>query len=104
VRLDFRPPRPTIAVGLFGTVSIVAGQHRDAVVVPQAAVLRDDVSGVSRIAVVDSTDTAHWVVVTTGIQKEGRVEILSPVLTPGRLVIVDGQVGLPDNSRVRIQP
>jgi Cu(I)/Ag(I) efflux system membrane fusion protein len=104
VRLDFRPARPDIAVGLFGTVSIVAGRHRNAIVVPPAAVIRDDVSGVSRVAVVDSTDTAHWVVVKTGIQEGGHVEILSPVLQPGRLVIVDGQVGLPDSSRVSIQP
>jgi RND family efflux transporter MFP subunit len=104
VRLDFRPPLPNIAVGLFGTASIVASQHRNAIVVPPAAVLRDDVSGVSRLAVVDSTGIAHWVAVKTGIQQGNHLEILSPALHPGVLVIVDGQVGLPDSSRVSIQP
>jgi RND family efflux transporter MFP subunit len=105
VRLDFRPPRPNIAVGLFGTVSIVTGHHPGATVVPSAAVIRNDVSGESRVAVLDSTDTtAHWVVVHTGIREGNRVEITSPELPIGRPVIVDGQVGLPDSARVSIQP
>lgn len=104
VRLDFVPSRPGLAVGLFGTVSIVAGRHDGAVVVPRAAVLRDDVDGVSRMAVVDSTGAAHWVVVQTGTRQGDSVEITSPPLTPGGLVIVDGQVGLPEGAHVRIQP
>ena len=104
VRLDFSPARSNLAVGLFGTVSIITGRRTNAVVVPPAAVLRDDVSGTSRVALVDSTGTAHWVVVQTGVQEGSHVEILSPALEPGGLVIVDGQVGLPDGARVRIQP
>ena len=104
VRLDFQPGRPDLTVGLFGTVSIVAGIHENAVVVPPSAVLRDDVSGVSRVAVVDSSDIARWVVVKTGIRQGDHVEILSPALPVGRLVIIDGQVGLPDSARVSIQP
>ncbi len=104
VRLDFQPTRPNITVGLFGTASIVAGRHANAAVVPPAAVLRDDVSGISRLAVVDSAGIAHWVVVKTGLQRGDHVEIVSPTLDPGALVIVDGQVGLPDSSRVSIQP
>lgn len=104
VRLDFQPPRPDLTVGLFGTVSIVTGRHRNAVVVPPGAVLRDDVSGVSRVAVVGAGDIAHWVVVKTGLQDGNDMEILSPTLPVGRLVITDGQVGLPDSARVSIQP
>jgi multidrug efflux pump subunit AcrA (membrane-fusion protein) len=104
VRLEFRPPRPNLTVGLFGTVSIVAGQHAEVIVVPPAAVLRDDVSGVSRVAVVGPGDIAHWVVVKTGIQQGDHVEIVSPTLPTGHLVITDGQVGLPDSARVSIQP
>jgi RND family efflux transporter MFP subunit len=104
VRLDFQPARPDMSVGLFGTADIVVGQHRGAVVVPPAAVLRDDVSGVSRLAVVDSTGVAHWVVVQTGIERGTQLEIVGGSLRVGGLVIVDGQVGLPDSSLVRIQP
>jgi RND family efflux transporter MFP subunit len=103
VRLDFSPGRPDLPVGLFGTASIIVAHQRDAIVVPAAAVLRDDVSGVSRVAVIDSASVAHWVVVQTGAQEGDRVAITSPTLTPGQRVIVQGQVGLPDSTRVQIQ-
>ena len=104
VRLDFSPPRPDLAVGLFGTAGIVVARQRNAIVVPAAAVLRDDVTGVSRVAVIDSASVAHWVVVQTGAQQGDRVQITTPPLAPGQRVIVQGQVGLPDSTRVQIQP
>lgn len=102
VRLDFSPERPDLPVGLFGTASIVVGRERNAIVVPVAALLRDDVTGVSRVAVIDSASVAHWVVVQTGAQQGDRVAIASPPLAPGQRVIVQGQVGLPDSTRVQI--
>lgn len=104
VRLDFSPPRPDLPIGLFGTASIVVGRQRHAIVVPAAAVLRDDVTGTSRVAVIDSASIAHWVVVQTGAQQGDQVAITSPPFTPGQRVIVQGQVGLPDGTRVHIQP
>jgi multidrug efflux pump subunit AcrA (membrane-fusion protein) len=104
VRLDFSPPRPDLALGLFGTAGIVVGRARNAIVVPAAAVLRDDVTGTSRVAVIDSASMAHWVVVQTGAQQGDRVAISSPPLVPGQRVIVQGQVGLPDSTRVQIRP
>ena len=103
VRLDFSPPRPDLAVGLFGTAGIVVARQRNAIVVPAAAVLRDDVTGVSRVAVIDSASVAHWVVVQTGAQQGDRVQITTPPLAPGQRVIVQGQVGLPDSTRVQVQ-
>lgn len=103
VRLDFRPPRPRLSVGLFGTAHIVVAQRRDADVVPVASVLRDDVTGVSRIAEVRPDGTAHWVVVQTGVQQGGRVEILSPQLARGTRVVTDGQVGLPEGATVQVE-
>lgn len=103
VRLDFSPPRPDLGLGLFGTASIVVAQHRDATVVPASAVLRDDVTGVTRVAVVDS-GTAHWLTVTTGVSQGGAVEIVSPPIATGTRVITDGQVGLPEGAKVAVQP
>lgn len=104
VRLDVLAPRPELAVGLFGTASIVVERRDGALAVPAAAVLTDDVSGTRRVAVVDSTDTAHWVRVDTGVRDGDLVELRSPALPPGTLVITDGQVGLPDSATVRIRP
>jgi len=100
VRLDFSPARPDVPVGLFGTARIVVGVRPSATVVPAASVLRDDVSGVSRVAL-DSAGRAHWVTVQTGVREGDRVEIVSPRLSPGQLVITDGQVGLPEGARVQ---
>lgn len=103
VRLDLTPPRPGMTVGLFGTARIVVGRRENAAVVPAGAVLRDDVSGVSSIAVVRG-DKARWVVVTTGVREGDRVEIVSPDLAAGTTVITDGQVGLPEGATIRVQP
>lgn len=105
VRIDLQgSPRAAgapIQTGLFGTAQIVVGEHAGVSTVPAEAVLRDDISGISRVAVVAPDGKAHWVTVTTGASQAGRVEIASPILTPGQRVIVSGQVGLPDGSRVR---
>jgi multidrug efflux pump subunit AcrA (membrane-fusion protein) len=104
VRLDFSPARPELPVGLFGTVTIIVGRHEGAIVVPAAAVLRDDVSGVSRVAVIGAGDQAHWIAVQTGLREGGQVEIVSPAITPGTRVITDGQVGLPEGAKVQVLP
>jgi hypothetical protein len=62
------------------------------------------VTGVSRVAVIDSTSIAHWVIVHTGVQQGDRIEIMTPALRAGQRVIVQGQVGLPDSTRVQLQP
>ena len=104
VRLDFSPPHPGLAVGLFGNATIVTGVRRDAVIVPAEAVLRNDVSGTSRVALMQPDGTAHWVAVQTGQRVADTVQITSPSLEPGRPVIVGGQVGLPEGARVQVEP
>jgi len=103
VRLDFSPPRKDTPLGLFGTARIVVARHENATVVPARAVLRDDVTGVTRVAVVESSGAAHWITVTTGVREGDRVEIIKPAIAVGTRVITDGQVGLPDGARVVLQ-
>jgi hypothetical protein len=67
-------------------------------------VLRDDVYGTSRLAVITPDHRAHWVVVTTGVRDSGLVEIVTPTLAPSTAVIVTGQVGLPEGTPVRTRP
>jgi len=103
VRIDFASGRPPVATGLFGQATIVVGVRRHVTAVPAAAVLRDDVYGTTRVATV-SDGRAVWVQVRTGLERGDTVQIVSPKLAPGTRVIVSGQVGLPDGTRVRIQP
>ena len=101
VRIDLPRREAPIALDLFGTAVITVGEHRDATVVPAAAVLRDDVTGISRVAEVAPGDRARWVEVKPGLAEGGVVEILAPPLAVGQRVIVAGQVGLPEGAPVR---
>jgi RND family efflux transporter MFP subunit len=103
VRIDFDKSQNPLAVGLVGTAEITVEVHRQATAVPAAAVLRDDINGITRVATVDSSSKAHWIQVKTGIADHGLIEILSPTLEPGTRVISSGQVGLPDGSQVRVE-
>jgi RND family efflux transporter MFP subunit len=105
VRIDFTTNLQTagapIQTGLFGTVEIIVGERFAVPIVPAASVLRDDISGISRVALVTPAGLAHWLTVTIGATQGGNVEIKYPALTPGQRVIVSGQVGLPEGSKVR---
>jgi multidrug efflux pump subunit AcrA (membrane-fusion protein) len=89
-----------VALGLFGTAEIMVGRAVDVPTVPIEAVLRDDIAGTTRLALVGPGDRARWIDVEPGMSDSGRVEILRPRLSPGQRVIVSGQVGLPDSARV----
>jgi HlyD family secretion protein len=103
VRMNLPPSSRRLALGIFGTARIRVGEHAGAIVVPEAAVLRDDVTGVARVAVVQQNH-AHWIEVQTGL-KDGRItEIVAPSLTEGQPVIVSGLVGLPEGKLVAAQP
>lgn len=100
VRIDLQPASPPVTVGLFGTAHIVVAEHTNVLVVPHAALLRNDVTGVTRMATVTSANRAHWVEVKPGISDTSRVEIVAPSLPVGTRVITSGQVGLPEGARV----
>ena len=104
VRIDFgRLPDP-LPVGLFGTARIRAGRVEGAAAVPAAAVMRDDVTGKTRVAVLEAGHRARWTEVTAGLAQNGLVQIVAPALPPGTRVLIEGQVGLPDGAAVSAQP
>jgi len=102
VRIDFDNRQRRLPLGVFGTARVTVGRRENVLAVPDEAVLRDDVSGVSRVALVKE-GRALWTVVTTAARQAGRTEILSGV-GEGDQVIVSGQVGLPDGSPVSVRP
>ncbi|MFI5316337.1 MAG: efflux RND transporter periplasmic adaptor subunit [Myxococcota bacterium] len=102
VRIDLAPGPANLHVGLFGTARITVAERRDVLLVPQSAVLRDDITGASRVAVVDQ-NTAHWIPVTPGATAGELLEVESVALQAGARVVVSGQVGLPEGARVRVE-
>lgn len=104
LRIDFQRPPRWIAPGLFGTATIDIESRSQTLAAPRAAVLRDDLSGVERMALVSKDSTVHWVKVQTGLADGDHVEILAPELETGQAVIVAGQIGLPEGARVQESP
>ena len=100
VRIDLDQSAAAVPVGMFGNATIVVAQHVNVPAVPKAALLRDDITGVTQVAVVGKDSIAHWVQVVPGVEDSAWVEIVSPRLTVGGRVITTGQVGLPDSTRV----
>jgi HlyD family secretion protein len=101
VRIDLRTSTAAVPLGLFGTAHITVAERSGVSIVPAAAVLRDDVNGTSRVAVVASDGRARWMSVEVGVQQGDSIEIVTPRLEAGARVIISGQVGLPDGSHVR---
>jgi Cu(I)/Ag(I) efflux system membrane fusion protein len=102
VRVDLDAAATGAAVGLFATARITVAERKDVPSVPDAAVVRDDVTGASRVATVGADGKAHWIAVTPGISQNGRTEIAAPALDPATRVIVSGQAGLPEGTPVSL--
>jgi RND family efflux transporter MFP subunit len=103
VRVDLRGVDGVPPLGLFGTARITVAEHRNATVVPESALIRDDVTGTTRLVVVEK-GRARWLNVSPGSRSGGRVEITAPPLDLGQIVVVSGQVGLADGAPVVAAP
>lgn len=78
---------------------VVLGVHQRALVVPEHAVVLRPAGSVVYVV---NGDTVSERVVTTGILRDGEIEILSG-LKPGETVTVDGAAQLSDGIKVRLR-
>ncbi len=101
VRIDLGSALAMPSVGLFGTATITVGHVAGVLSVPAAAILTDDVTGISRVARVEH-DRVRWITVRKGVEDEGRIEVSGTGLAAGDAVVLSGQVGLPDSARVQV--
>jgi hypothetical protein len=86
----------------FGTAVITVGSARRVLAVPDSAVVQDDLTGETRIALVTLAGQAVWTPATLGVGEDGWHELTAPALATGSLVIIDGHRGLPDSTRVQV--
>jgi hypothetical protein len=96
------PTRPEFAER-YGLAAIEIGPAHRALAIPDAAVVEDDLTGERRVAVVDTSGDAVWKTIQLGSGDGGWHELLAPMLPAGTWVVVSGQRGLPDSTRVRIE-
>ena len=95
---------PFGAIGRFGNATIVTGAVHWAVLVPDSALVQDDLTGELRIARVLPDSVAVWTTVRLGPGQEGWHELLEPALPAGTPVVIRGQRGLPDSTHVTAGP
>ncbi len=86
--------------GMYADVSLLVSQHQHILLVPQAAIVQGS-QNQSEVYVVRANNTAQLMTVTTGLQDQNNVEILSG-LQPGATVVTAGQANLIDGASVTI--
>jgi HlyD family secretion protein len=86
--------------GITVKISINAGEIRNALVVPAAALLNSDEGG-EKVMVAGSDSLAHEQKVEVGVRSGDDVQILSGV-KEGDKVIVDGALGLEDKAKIQV--
>jgi multidrug efflux pump subunit AcrA (membrane-fusion protein) len=99
IRVNSAQPVPE---NLIAKVKLVKAMKADAVVVPKAAVLSDESQSEYWIMKMTDSTTAVKVVIRKGLETNGRIEILSPVLTTKDKILTTGNYGLADTATVSI--
>ncbi len=102
VRLRFQMPNPELRSEMFGNAEIEVGRHEQVLLVPDAAVLRDDETGAHTIveAAGDSLGVIHEVAL--GLETPALVEISGAEIHPGMHILVEGHYGLPDSTKIHV--
>jgi len=91
-------PGDHLKPGMTVSVTVVPKKVSDALVIPREALLSgSDHSGY--VMVIDSDNHAHQTKVETGIEQDGKVQIVSG-LKDGELIVGQGAYGLPDDTKV----
>jgi HlyD family secretion protein len=87
----------------YGTATLVTGAPHDAPAVPDSAIVEDDLTGAVRIAEAVG-GVLVWTRVRLGEADSGWHELLDPPLAAGTRVVIEGQRGLPDSTRITTTP
>ncbi|MCL5006395.1 MAG: efflux RND transporter periplasmic adaptor subunit [Acidobacteria bacterium] len=93
-------PKDELKPGLTTSVTITAKSVPDALVIPRSALVVN--SGETYVMVIGPGDHAHQTKVQTGIEQDGKVQIVSG-LKAGELIVGQGAYGLPDDTKVMYQ-
>jgi HlyD family secretion protein len=86
--------------GMYANVSLLIEEKQETLLVPRAALT--EVAGQDTVYVVNDDNTVERRAVTTGLEEDGRVEILSG-LTEGEKVVTAGHASLQDGTQVEVR-
>ena len=98
ITVEVSDPTRRLKPGMFARIGIVSDLHADALQVPRSALVDD--AGEQAVYVVEG-DVAKRRAVSTGYSANGQIEITDGLTGDERIVVV-GQTGLRDGSRVQV--
>ena len=99
IRLSFTAPT-TLPVGTPVEVEIDAEEHRNVVLIPTAAIVRE---GEETAVMLAAGEKAQRRPIMLGLSDNEKTEVRSGIKA-GDQVIVDGQAGLPDGAAITVKP
>lgn len=97
-------PLRRASIGRFGTASVQTTGGSPQLSLPDSAVVEDDLTGVHRVAVVDSAGVVRWVEVQLGAHEGHAQAVAGEGLGAGTVIIVDGQRALTNGMPVVVRP
>jgi biotin carboxyl carrier protein len=97
------PGISTIPENLIATVKFIRESKSATAILPKEAILTDETQSEFWIMKMADSTTAIRIPVTIGLETSDKVEILSPVLTTTDKILLTGNYGLPDSSKVIIK-
>ena len=98
VTVEVRGPGRDLAPGMFSRVNITYDVHKNALIVPHAAILTED--GESAVYVVQA-GVAHRIPVSLGYSEGDKLEVVKGLKT-GNMVVTLGQNSLKDGTKVAL--
>jgi multidrug efflux pump subunit AcrA (membrane-fusion protein) len=91
-----------IPENLIAKVYLIKSAKQDAMALPKAAVLSDEVQSEFWIMKLINDSTAVKVPVKKGMETKDNVEIVAPTLSPTDKILLTGNYGLPDTAKVKV--
>ncbi|HTR98236.1 MAG TPA: efflux RND transporter periplasmic adaptor subunit [Bacteroidota bacterium] len=107
VRLAFAglgSARALLRTDMGGVASIVTGVHPGVLIVPKAAVLRNDETDACTVVIATPDSLSRVVPVVVGARTDSTAEVSGNGLAPGVRVIVEGNYALADSTRIAPAP
>ncbi len=91
-----------IPENLIAKVLLVKKSKTNVISLPKAAVLANEIQSKYWIMKLLNDSVAIQVPVTIGLQGSGKIEILSPEFNPADKIVLSGNYGLEDSSKVKV--
>jgi membrane fusion protein (multidrug efflux system) len=93
--------RRLLKPSMIGICRIVTGVHKEVLIVPKSALLRDDERNTYTVVVVSPDSIALLIPVTLGVTTDSTAEVRGIGIAAGTQVVIEGNYALPDSTRVR---